>query len=416
MPRKRSRTVGTQHSSYSKKPSGFMTNMITSLLARELGKMAISKGKTYYKKFTGYKKPPVKRGTSGQATGRVSTHKAKPVHTKYRQQGAVFKYENGLETTDPDAVYVGGGMAKNLVAETICFAIIRRLFQKMGQDITSFEDSIYNSSGNMQLSYNWYTGSQDTSLSQINLNILTNQTYKSLAQTLLTSIQNNMGDTPHQLHDIWLNTTTGSQQAHAIIRCSDTYVDFGHITKVAIQNRTKAGTTTLDENDEEITAVDNNPLRCRVYEGYSNGAEPSYRQEGEANYEGFVANPDTGIINAKASNTAVNTLKKLPYPSFFRKTTSTRKFVLQPGEIKYVQVSYQKTISLNKLFEEHFIMFTSSHSQLVGLGKFIFVGCSKMLDTRTLENPVLVGCEVNHLIRAKLHSRRTTAPPIIEVA
>lgn len=373
------------------------------------GSQTTSRRKSVFKQRT----PKV--GTTGKASGRVKSHRAKPVHTDYRKYGAILKYENGFETTDPDAVYVGGGLPKTRLADVICMAIVRRLFDLMGQPITSFEDLIYTSTGNLQLSFNWFQGSTDTSLSQANISISSNTSYRSLAETLRGNFVSTFVDTQHQLQDIWLNSITGSQQTHAIIRASDTYVDFGQITKVAIQNRTKAGTTVTDENDEQTNAVDNNPLRCRLYESYSNAVEPSYRQDGEANYEGFLAKHDTGFINAKASNTAIAILKKLPYPSFFRKTTSTKKFILQPGEIKYASVTYQKTMNLNKLMEEHFLIFTNSSNNVIGLGKTLFIGCSKMLDTRTSENPVLVGCEVNHLLRAKLKTRKPTAEPVITV-
>lgn len=353
---------------------------------------------------------------AGKIVGR--THKVK--QDKFARTGTIKHFESGGVTAASDVQYLGHSTS---AGKQIFFgavrSVIKELFRMYGQEIQSFDDVILSGSDLVQLSYTYYTSNIDTTVDQINVPITAAQTYATLADALATSIIATLVATDsNSLEKIWINEITGTSQTHASIRVTEFNVFWTVVSSITIQNRTLGGITTVDENDETTHAVDANPLTGKFYLAKGNFFDPSWRLSGDASYTGFTANQDVGWIKTTAADTIPQVLREPPKGSFFTNCTHAASVHLGPGEMKKHSMVWRSRMPFNDLFVKFNDATTQTGANPVLLGKSAMFGLEKQLDSRTTENPIALGWEINRTVKVgSSYSRKKILPtvPLLDV-
>ena len=181
-----------------------------------------------------------------------------------------------------------------------------------------------------------------------------------------------------------------------------------------IQNQTLAATG--GEGDDRMNDVSNNPVTGRIYEGFTNGFLPKWRPSGDASYESFIADSNSGIIVATSTNTIPEELRKPPPPNFFKSTFKTTRVVLNPGNIKRISCVSKVSMPMNSFFMRYPNLFHSTGDRHVYFGKSQLIGLEKVLDSRNSESSISLAWEVNQTLKVKgRYVRNCSASPLVEV-
>lgn len=396
------------------------------------------KGYNMYKMLTGKSKlPPKKRYTRNKSRSVASKSKPsllyrstatrmgrfpKPVRNRpessYAKYGSVKKVEHGGIWNDPECVFVGHATyAHEQVIPGVCRALIRELMKQWGQDFVAWEETIKTGALEVQLSYRYYLGPTDTTLTQRSIAITAAMTMVALSDALYSDWNTAFGTDTHYIEDIWINEVAGANQTHALIRGRQFELDMYVESKMSIQNRTLAGTG-IGENDQEMTDISNNPLKGRLYEGKYCGFIPDHRNNNELNYTGYTANPQSGLILARASESLIGQTKKPPPSWFFHNCKKSGSVVLAPGVIRTNTITRRAKMSLNAFMGKFArqIGLAQNTNMVNYVGNSAMFGFEKSLDSRQSEADISVAYEINQKYCIAGYYRKGTATiPLLEV-
>lgn len=350
--------------------------------------------------------------------GRFPKGKKMRTESSYAKYGSIKKVEHGGVYNDSECVYIGHStFAHEQVIPGVCRAIVRELVKQMGQDFVGWEDTIKTAVTQLQLSYRYYLGPTDNSLTQVNVAVTANMSMFDLAQALYTSWNLIFGTTTHYIQDIWINEVAGSLQTMATIRAFQFDLDILCVSTLSLQNRTLAGTG-AGENDQEMTDISNNPLVGKMYEGRYTGFIPDYRENLELNYTGYTSNPQTGLILAKASQSLIAQTKKPPPAWFFHNCKKTAKAVLAPGIIRTNTIRKRQKMSLHSFLGRMARQIgAAQNTNIVNyMGNSTMFGLEKALNSRATEADISVAYELNQKFCIAGNYRKMTATvPILEI-
>lgn len=326
----------------------------------------------------------------------------KPRVDPYLKYGSVQKYENGGTQSDANCVYVGHVAGEQQNSLKAAFrAVTRDLMKMYGQDFVSWEEIFKTGALELQISYTYYVGTATTS-TQVNLPVGAQPTFEALANQIYNDITTRFSNLDHRMENIWINEVTGALQTHALIRLKDYKLHFECSSLMTIQNRTLAGTSTVDENDENINEISNNPICGRQYVGNYNGFYPKSRDTTEGSYEGYIGAAGTGIISTAAASSLIQETRKPPPGTYFRNCMKTSRVIITPGVIKKSFISFKKTLYFNQFIKiMNNVIETPTGTQEVLWGKCAMFGLEKVLNSRQSENNVAVGFEVNHVFKCR---------------
>lgn len=326
---------------------------------------------------------------------------------QFHHRGSVKVIERGDVHSDTNAVYVGLCNAPFVeVMKAACRAIIKALVQQHGFSFQDWNET----SGDITdgaIAYRYFTSTGAVNVSQQTITFPTIDfgvsTYDDIANALYTSIVSTFStDTNHTFREfiLYKASTSPSDADLARIMMSDFTLVYECTGSMKLQNRTLANTS-AEADDDDMGNIENNPIHGKIYMCKNlSGFEPRVRLS-EAGYEGFTADPSTGIIKTDAASSCTSLGSKKPVlPAFFRKVDYHKAIKIMPGEIRYFKTVFKRSIKWNTLFRDYIIQTNAPTTAMqTKFGNTFMFGLEKMLDTRSSEPSVNVGYETNVTIK-----------------
>lgn len=329
----------------------------------------------------------------------------------FARYGSVVKHEAGGVIDDANAVYVGHYTCPwEQVAGSLTRCIIKELMAQAGRAFASWDDGL---GAGIDVSYNYFPNVLDQALTIRTIALAAGTKFRTIAENLLNDIliiyrsPNNLTDAVFK--EFWISI---GGDVMATVRADCMKCVYHCRSDLAIQNRTIANTGAGVDDPENAHNVENNPLHGKVYLGHGSGFFPAYRNEGDASYNSFHAQKNTGLILAKASQSMDNETNKPPVGSYFRGAKATNVVRLMPGSIKRNVVVYSRTLGLNRWFQllrtemEAPSAFQIPHSTY---GTVAMVGLEKLLDSHQTTEPV-VNVAFEHTMVIKCGSKYNQRP------
>lgn len=334
--------------------------------------------------------------------------------------GSLKRVENGGTVTDAQAVYVGQALAWNELHSSICRALVRALFKMKGEDITNWDNNWLGGVTTLRISYR-YGAPLATALTQANYDFPATTSYAALADGLRDSIINAFSNTEqYQIFDMWLNEQVSPAQTQAYLNLSECSFTYYFRSSIKIQNRTLAGTTVVDDEDELANDITNNPLVGRIYMSKKQltGFLPMTRDRTgtEANYDSYLANANSGLISAINSETLITETVKPPAGYFFGAKSVPLK--VKPGQIKSFSIKQMRTMTFKHFYTKYSYFVGTALADTahqIAIGPALMVGLEKQLDTRTTENPILIGYQIDQTYAACVNKHTPRAAAILDV-
>jgi len=321
--------------------------------------------------FVGKFKRPTRRGAN--------------VDAKYVRTGASLQYENSGTVTDANCVYVGHSVIPVSKAVLVtCMAVLRPMFEKEGQQISSPEVAI-GDSGLYVIDY--FRRSAATGIGGLPYHTYVNAVGFNLqecAQDMATNVI--LPLYTHDINEDWFLSEirlrrTNSTPVFPIFQRVDVQMLTLHIkgtSAMKVQNRT--ATTAGAEADD----VDNQPLKGKIYE--MKGLQPVYTGEGAV---AFPVGKSTGV-NLTVAGTS-NILKDPPHPKLFGAKKAAN-IMINPGQIKYSTLKYERTCDLDWFFKQAQLPSAASSTVLRStLGTNKLYAFEKMINVGT--NEILIAFE-----------------------
>lgn len=207
------------------------------------------------------------------------------------------------------------------------------------------------------------------------------------------------------------------------IVASQFQIKFNVMSKLRVQNRTKAdGAGSENQDSENIT---NNPLHGIAYTCYGNALKPRRKSKAHT----MVGSKDAGYVAESFTGTLASDefYVKPPFGQAFSGVVKQGKPYLDPGAIKTDYLRFKKSMYLNAFIRKHYSIWQdldtpgkSCHT----FGMTSVLGLEKLLDVNPQgENAIQIGWELeakfltSYRYRTKVITRRRTdvvdAPVIV---
>jgi len=351
--------------------------------------------------------------------------KKKPVSSTddYAKYGSEIQVENRGVITSIETAYLGHSTNPyRRIFQSVCRAIVKQLFRQNDLDILDW--SQFPNSSDPQtyfIVFRYYVSQTATTTAAISINFPSNSTsYSAIALLLSNALEAGTFASPIIVKEVSLNRGTTSNQTSVVtLHLQEFMLDFDISSKLTVQNRTLAGDlATPDNEDDNAESISNNPLKCRIYHtNLGNGFQEVYKPTTiPGTYVSFVAQPSTGFITGNWLNNPT-ALTKLPYSSFFKRTTSQATSILHPGQIKTSYITYKRSMYL-QTFMNLFQYSVSNDSDVLPLpinfGNAELIGFEKVLQSAG-ENPINISYEINQKIKCKArYTKNIKSTPIFE--
>lgn len=360
-----------------------------------------SKTKTNEKSGSGKRK--YQYYSQGTSVGRFRRPKKARKAPLASTHGQVLKWERGGTLSDPQCVYIGHCTTPfNRVVDLVAACIVRELYRQKGEVFTNWDNPSNAVPLQVRIQYSYYTDYATSTQTTVTLAIGGAATYLAIAEQVSNSlVANNTGE-KMILRDFLLQTDgtpgAGNWELDASISMKQFYLYFDMYSKLSVQNRTLAGTTTVDDEDELAGDITNNPLVGRQYTGFGNGWIPAHRETGLANWnEGFVCDGTNGILNRRAQDVGTTQFNKPPSAYAFDIVPKTSIARIMPGQIKVSVLKYKKNMSINGWLAKYSEEINQANLSNVHttFGNCVMFGLEKQLDSRATENPINIAYEVD---------------------
>jgi len=329
------------------------------------------------------------RGGSGgtmykkKKTRRVSKYKKKKRGKKGRANfisGIQSRIETTQKVQDLQAVYVGHTtMAPTTVFDIVCTAIAKALCIKEGFAPSGLTDGIgINTDMEFQIIY--WDGITATAASSYDVTLLPNPTLSQMRDSIkgILTLAINGYDKKQQFQRFrWFsnNNVGGTYRFHHEFNMSGMKIDGFMKSTFSFQNATPSaiGSSSTDVNNA-------NPVRCVPYFGKGNGTFWRNRTSTTGIFENFFGETTSGAISVVSAEAVNKVLDEPPASKFFLHAKRGKGFVLQPGEIRTVQLNSPVSMTLTK-FIQYFDGYDEDLLLRHGMGKFQFFGIEKVLST-----------------------------------
>jgi len=303
--------------------------------------------------------------TTGSIGGKFSKVQEKNKFAKYANKGVYHVAECNGTVSDPDCVYLSHVAVDSYsMMIQLTNALMRKLFEKSGVNITNVDEPL------PHLSFADASG-YTIELTQIDENTgiesLT-ATYLTVAGSTIASISNlffdrfiffssGSGTTSGALGNrlrlfrLILYTQDVNTTYQRIFKCAinleDEIICLKGVSKMKLQNRTLAADGSTSRED-----VSNNPLVGRRYEFKT---YPKGRDKALYLMNTVLANEGVNLV--RASQFSGGTYKEPPLPNHFSNCKGSSLIQLEPGEIKYATVKYEKNMGfLTFLTKVHILL------------------------------------------------------------
>jgi len=342
--------------------------------------------------------------TTGSIGGKFGKIQEKLKFTKHSNKGLYHVAECNGTVSDPDCVYLSHCAVDSYsVFIQATNALMRKLFEKAGLVITNIDELlVHKSIGNgsdwqVQLtqidentgvetvSTSYITGVTDTIAIISNVFFPVFQAFSSGGGTTSGALGNRLRLCRLLLYTQDYNTTY-SPTFKCGLNLEDEIICVKGISKMKIQNRTLAADGSASRED-----VSNNPLIGRTYQFKT---YPKGRDKRLYLLNTILANEGVNLV--RAAQIPGGSYKEPPLPNHFSNCVRSSLVQLEPGQIKYSSVKYEKNM--------HFLMFlTKVHMLLDNAGPTRFhdapfpsqmFALEDMINVNPLQN-ISVAYEIN---------------------
>jgi len=319
------------------------------------------------------------------------------VDREYLRTGASIQYENSGTITDANCVYVGHSVIPVSKAVLVtCMAVLRRMFEKEGLQISNPEIVIGDTSLYV---IDYFRKSAETGAGNLPYHTYVNAvgfTLQECAQDMVTNVV--LPLYTHDINEDWFLSEirlrrTNAAPAFPIFQVVDVQQLTLHIkgtSAMKVQNRT--ATAAGAEADD----VDNQPLKGKLYE--MKGLQPVYTGEGAV---AFPVGKSTGVNVTVAG--ASNILRDPPHPKMFGAQKSSN-IIINPGQIKYSSLKYERVCDLDWFFKQ--VQLPSAASKTVlrsTLGTNKLYAFEKMINVGS--NEILIAFEAEFDCKAYITNK-----------
>jgi len=327
-------------------------------------------------------------GSGGTMYKRSKTRRVSKFKSKKRSQKGRANFINGIqsriETTqkvqDLQAVYVGHTtMAPTTIFDIVCTAISKALLIKEGYSPNGLADGI-NINVEMEFQILYWNDITSTAASSYDTTLLPNPTFaefRTAVKNILTLAINGYDKKQQFQRFRWFsnNNVGGTYRFHHEFNMAGMKIDGFMKSTFAFQNATPSavGSANTDVNNA-------NPVRCVPYYGKGNGTFWRNRTSTTGVFENFFGETTSGAISVIAAEAANKVLDEPPASKFFLHAKRGKGFVLQPGEIKTVQLKTPVSMTLTK-FIQYFDGYDEDALVRHNMGTFQFFGIEKVLST-----------------------------------
>lgn len=309
---------------------------------------------------------------------------------------------SGVFSADTNgACYLGHGCDTEQFWVNVCRAIVRKLYRDAGEEIYDWEVPVSGALNSRFLQIAWQTNVDSDNLLLDNT-LIGAISYNGVASVLYSRFTNLFVESDSNIviqHVSLFNNVavTGDSLTTSRLVMSDTTVYYKLTSMMKLQNASIAGTTTVDQADEDSTNVTKNPLVGKLYYSKSrqNGFKLSVVRALNPPTDDVitVAGRGTGVVLWGTSATTSALMNEL-----YRKPPPGRQFNLKavpwgisPGQIKSITWTDTRKIKLHTLIEKLKTSFTQNiTTQYQNVGKFQMVGLEKKMACQSNENPIVV--------------------------
>lgn len=398
-------------------------------LAAQAAKLAIRGYNAYSsskstKKNKSQSKVVAKANQSGVYKGKVKLGKKRKETflQNVAKYGINYHYENGANISSNDSfLFTRTSTPMGILLANICRALVKKLLNEAGYQLSSFNDSVIQTLGSQNCRINFsysdpgtstlvnYTGSTNTS----------GTTISAVASTFLNDLRAAfaVGLDKMQIMEIWLDadyTGVPNWEAKARFRINDLIMNLSTRSVLKMQNVTQPDDAAAGE-DDDIDNTKTNPLLCHVYsfpKRWSTGLLQNRRiHSAGANQIILETDQDTGVLFNDCALLGNNEFKQAP-PAYYFDYTKRDRFVLNPGEIKYISLSFKNKINIGYLFSSVLYQeLASTGNQISNYGFTQTIHCEHMLNNRTAEPAASLDYEhelFQSITISKIHTKTTT--------
>lgn len=363
--------------------------------------------------------------TMGRSGPKFSKKGASRKLSMFLKAGFNMKAEAGSTLTDTEAVYVGHySLPVNRVCSTVFYALARRILNTQ----SCYPSDGLQATGLQGITVYWqyrtaFNGPISTSTgSAVGANASIVDLGNALGAEVLTLIT--ATTTYFELTKVQVYGTAAADLLFEA-NCDYIKVTVDAVSNLQIQNRTK-GTGGGDVSS--ALDISNNPLRGKMYLGYSN-IHP-YRFNNDASVSVPSLDYDNtsgllGIISTDANFTSemAATIKKPPPRSAFGNVSRTKYVQLAPGEIRRSKIRGKFSLSLNNFIKMYLDCMRSGTQifnigqGLVSKGSSCFFGLEKLCDSGGETSDISIGYECTHSINALVTiARKNYVNPYVQIS
>lgn len=342
-----------------------------------------------------------------RSTGRSGPKFVKPKRAsvnKFIKYGSIIKTEYGVVQTDPDCIYIGhSAVAAEKFLHSTFLALVRTILTDLRVNIPSFDHPV------AYFKYDiFYQASTNGVIASTGIVTLTSQTGSAIADSIRDTVLGLCATGVYvHLQNIQVSLfepgVSGANDTYTIYNFADLKFTTVSNSNMQLQNRTIAATGAGDETS--ALDVSNNPLRGKVYSGWSSTWPYRFNNDTTTNTPTLQFSPAQGVCYL-ASNLAGFTssmsaaLKKPPPHTNFIRAKRSSYVQLAPGEIKRSHVKHVWSYTLNQMLNKCYLYCQAQNAgtqatAFWGPTNCLLYGLEKLCDTGAGDEPTIsVGLEI----------------------
>lgn len=342
-----------------------------------------------------------------RSTGRAGPKFVKPKRAsvnKFIKYGCVLKTEYGTSQTDSDCIYIGhSAVAAEKFLDATFHALVRTILTDLRVHIPSFDQVV------SYFKYDiFYQASTNGVLASTGIVTLTTQTASAIANSIRDTVIA-LCTTGNYVHlqniqvSLFEPNASGAADTYTIYNFADLKFTTVSNSNMQLQNRTIAATGAADETS--ALDVSNNPLRGKVYSGWSSTWPYRFNNDVTTNTPTLQFSPTQGVLYLGANATGFTSnmsaaLKKPPPHTNFIHAKRSSYVNLAPGEIKRSHVKHVWNFTLNQMLNKCYLYCgaQSGGTQATafwGPTNCLLYGLEKLCDTGAGDEPTIsVGLEI----------------------
>jgi len=389
---------------------------------------------------------PVRRGGARRTRGIRGPRFGNKVSSRsneFLKRGVVWKREFGATVSDADAVYVGHSTTPaRQTIQVVVFAIARMFAAKFGENFTSFDTQLQGDQPSAGSSgYLWKITYRTASGGPVLLTTTssaTGDTWGGFAERLLTLMlftMNNGGVpfTYFEIVDIGFADVVGATTSNIQVYSADAIMlNLVGNSNMLLQNRTLATNTVGDGDNDQKDHISNNPLIGKMYKAYGTSFPYKFNNDFVGPTPMFQTDQDQGAMSIGLSTTLADlpatmrdVLRKPPPYNVWHHVTGNSYERMAPGQIRRSKVMSVHKMSFATFIKKYFNYMRSAanlpgliqdQAHMAKIGKTVFFGFEKLLNSRVDEPAVSIGWEINLTMSCVATARRKMfCAPIVDV-